>query len=53
MIFMAKGTRVNLSQSGGHVLVPGFEVGDGEELVGTGFPASDPKLWDNWHQDVI
>ena len=52
MIFMAKGTRVNLSQSGGHVLVPGFEVGDGEELVGKGFPASDPKLWDNWHQDV-
>jgi len=53
MIFMAKGTRVNLSQSGNHVLVPRFEVGDGEELVGKGFPLSDPKLWDNFYQDVI
>ena len=50
MIFMAKGTCVNLSQSGNHVLVPGFEVGHGEELVGKGFPASEPKLWGNWHQ---
>ena len=46
MIFMAKGVRVNLSQAGNHVLVSGFEVDDGEELVGKGFPASDPKLWD-------
>ena len=53
MIFMAKGTRVNLSQSGNHVLVSGFEVDDGEELVGKGFPLSDPKLWDNFYQHEI
>ena len=48
MIFMAEGTRVNLSQSPNHILVPGFEVADGEELIGPGFPLSDPSLWDNW-----
>ena len=49
MIFMAKGVQVNLSQAGNHVLVSGFEVDDGEELVGKGFPASDPKLWDRYY----
>ena len=49
MIFMAKGVQVNLSQAGNHVLVSGFEVDDGEELVGKGFPTSDPKLWDRYY----
>ena len=53
MIFMAKGVRVNLSQAGNHVLVSGFEADDCEELVGKGFPLSDPKLWDNFYQHVI
>jgi len=48
MIFMAEGTKVNLSQSANHVLVPRFEVDDGEELVGSGFPLSEPKIWANW-----
>ncbi len=48
MIFMTEGTRVNLSQSPNHILVPGFEVADGEELIGHGFPLSNPSLWDNW-----
>ena len=41
MIFMAQGMEVNLVQSANHVLVPTFEVEDGQELVGLGFPASE------------
>lgn len=41
MIFMAQGMEVNLAQSANHVLVPTFEVEDGQELVGAGFPASE------------
>ncbi|HRW10232.1 MAG TPA: phytanoyl-CoA dioxygenase family protein [Caldilineaceae bacterium] len=40
MIFMAEGVRVNLAQSPRHPLIPTFEVGDGEELVGAGYPLS-------------
>ncbi|MEM7028438.1 MAG: phytanoyl-CoA dioxygenase family protein [Chloroflexota bacterium] len=42
MIFMAEGVRVKLSQSPHHPLIPGFEVADGEVLVGKGFPVSQP-----------
>ncbi len=42
MIFMAEGVRVKLDQSPNHPLIPNFTVGDGEELVGEGFPLSNP-----------
>ncbi|MDP6357925.1 MAG: phytanoyl-CoA dioxygenase family protein [Planctomycetota bacterium] len=45
MILMAEGMRVNLAQSPGHVLVPNFEVEDGEPLVGKGHPVCDPDKW--------
>ena len=48
MIFMAEGTKVNLSQSANHVLVPRFEVDNGQELIGRGFPLSEPETWSNW-----
>lgn len=47
MIFMAEGVRTKLDQSPNHVLIPGFTVGDGEELVGEGFPLSNPENG-NW-----
>jgi len=47
MIFMAEGVRTKLDQSPEHVLIPGFTVGDGEELVGEGFPLSNPES-SNW-----
>lgn len=43
MIFMAEGVRVKLGQASGHPLIPNFTVGDGEELVGEGFPLSEPE----------
>ena len=43
MIFMAEGVRVKLDQASGHPLIPNFTVGDGEELVGVGFPLSEPE----------
>lgn len=45
MIFMADGVRVKLAQSPRHPLIPNFEVGDGEVLVGRDHPVSDPTLW--------
>lgn len=42
MIFMADGVRVNLNQTPTHPLIPTFEVGDGEPLVGVGYPVSMP-----------
>jgi len=45
MILMADGMRVNLAQSPGHILVPNFEVNDGEPLVGNGHPACNPDKW--------
>ncbi len=49
MIFMAEGVRVKLDQSPGHPLIPNFTVGDGEELMGEGFPLSAPesKRWES------
>ncbi len=41
MIFMADGVRVNLNRAERHPLIPGFEVGHGEPLAGTGFPVCD------------
>ena len=38
LILMADGVRVNLNRAAQHPLVPGFEVGHGEPLVGQGFP---------------
>ncbi len=38
LIFMADGVRVNLHRAERHPLIPGFEVGHGEPLVGRGFP---------------
>ncbi len=43
MIFMAEGVRVKLSQAPTHPLIPTFTVGDGDELVGAGFPLSRPE----------
>ena len=48
MIFMAEGTKVNLSQSANHILVSRFEVDDGQELIGSRFPLSEPEIWDDW-----
>ena len=45
MIFMADGVRVNLNRSEKHPLIPGFEVGQGEPLVGQGFPICDEKYY--------
>ncbi len=49
MIFMAEGVRVKLDQSPGHPLIPNFSVGDGEALMGEGFPLSAPesKRWES------
>jgi hypothetical protein len=46
MIYMAEGVRVKLSQTPNHPLVPGFEVEDGQALVGRGFPSIQPELWE-------
>ncbi|MEM7127433.1 MAG: phytanoyl-CoA dioxygenase family protein [Chloroflexota bacterium] len=43
MIFMADGVRTKLDQSPKHPLIPTFEVGDGEPLVGKGYPLSVPE----------
>lgn len=45
MICMADGVRVKLSQAPDHPLVPGFEVEDGQPLVGRGFPLIQPERW--------
>lgn len=45
MIYMADGVRVNLNRSQQHPLIPGFEVGHGEPLVGTGFPVCDAQYY--------
>ena len=45
MIYMADGVRVKLSQAPNHPLVPGFEVEDGQPLVGRGFPLIQPERW--------
>ena len=46
MIYMADGVRVELAQAPNHPLIPGFEVEDGQALVGRGFPVIEPELWD-------
>ena len=46
IIYMAEGVRVKLSQTPNHPLVPGFEVEDGQALVGRGFPSIQPELWE-------
>lgn len=43
MIFMAEWVRTKLDQSSQHPLIPLFEVGDGEPLVGADFPLSRPE----------
>ena len=45
MIFMADGVRVNLNRSERHPLIPGFEVGHGDPLVGKGFPICDEEFY--------
>ena len=45
MIYMADGVRVRLSQAPNHPLVPGFEVEDGQPLVGRRFPLIQPEQW--------
>ena len=47
MIFMAEGVQVKIEQAANHPLIPNFTVADGEELVGPGFPLSQPDkgLW--------
>ena len=46
LIYMADGVRLKLSQTPNHPLIPGFEVEDGQPLVGRGFPLIQPELWD-------
>ena len=46
LIYLADGVRVKLSQAPDHPLIPGFEVEDGQPLVGRGFPVIQPESWD-------
>lgn len=45
MIFMADGVKVNLTRAWRHPLVPRFEVGHGQSLVGEGFPICDAQYY--------
>ena len=47
IIFMAEGVRVKVDQAPNHPLIHNFTVEDGDELVGEGFPLSNPES-SNW-----